>query len=86
MSPAVIKSTATTRCNVGFTEVDGLGAQVRITIYEASVEGAQQLASKQYTVPASTVLQINRIFSDLNLGGEYEAAFAVVDLATPAGP
>jgi PKD repeat protein len=79
-----LKSTATARCNIGFTEFDGEEITVQVVLYGLDGSTPSLLAESSYEVDAYEHLQVNRVFSDMGLSAEYEEALATVQI-TGAG-
>ncbi len=75
-----MKSTSTTRCNLGFTEIDGVDSRIRVELIEVGAEGMSSLATKTYSVAGFEHLQINRVFDDMGVSGEHQAALAIVEV------
>lgn len=73
-----LKSTSATRCNVGFTELDGLDTGVSLHVLEVVDGAASVVAQATYDLEPYENVQINRVFESLGLQGEYEQALALV--------
>ncbi|MCD4749148.1 MAG: PKD domain-containing protein [Thermoanaerobaculales bacterium] len=80
-----LKQTEDFRCNMGFAEFEGSDAEVTVVLFDINAATLRYLASKTYTVPAFGQFQVNRIFSDMELEGEYPNALAYVSVATDTG-
>lgn len=80
-----LKNTDAFRCNLGFSEYTGAEARVTVALY--SMAGSQQrfLGSKTYAVPAYGVTQVNRVFNDIGITGDYEEALAYVIVSSGEG-
>ena len=77
-----IKSTPTVRCNIGFTEFDGIQTNVKLELFSADGGVVTSLASKTYVVNPFSNFQVNRVFDSMNLGPDYESALAVVEVTS----
>ncbi len=73
-----VKQTETIRCNVGFTEHDGLATTVELRLWAADPTGPVELAAATFDLEPHENLQVNQVFSALGLDGDHEAALASV--------
>jgi hypothetical protein len=73
-----LRSTDDTRCNIGFSELDGIDATVEVELAEGGASGVIPLASAVYSVAAQQHLQVNRIFQAMGLSAPYPSAMATV--------
>ncbi len=77
-----LKSTSATRCNVGFTELDGLDTGVSLHVLEVVDGAASVVAQATYDLEPYENVQVNRVFESLGLEGEYEQALALVTVTS----
>ena len=70
-----LKNTTAFRSNVGFFNLQDIPIEVQLVLYD---EAGLELASASYPLAALSHLQVNNIFSSLNLAGDHEAAWAKV--------
>jgi len=70
-----LASNASFRCNIGFSDFGGGGAQVQAKLYDAN---RSILGFKTYTVPANGNFQVNDIFTDIGITGAQDAFIADV--------
>ncbi len=80
-----LRETSSFRCNLGFAEYEGSAAEVSVVLYDVEAADFRFLASKSYTVPALGQFQVNRIFRDMGLEGEYPHALAYINVTSQDG-
>jgi len=61
------------RCNIGFSDYGGGGAQVQVKIYDVN---HSILAFKTYSIPPSGNTQISSIFQDMGITAEQDSSMA----------
>jgi hypothetical protein len=73
------------RCNMGFAEFAGTDSQVTVVLFDNNSMALRYLATKTYTVEAFGSTQINRIFKDMGLTGNYSAVVAYIAVGEDSG-
>lgn len=80
-----LKQTQDFRCNLGFAEYEGSDAEVTVVLFDTDGASLFFLASKKYTVPAFEQLQVNKVFQNMGLSGQFREAIAYVSVASEGG-
>ncbi|RLE24319.1 MAG: hypothetical protein DRJ65_10070, partial [Acidobacteria bacterium] len=80
-----LKQTQDFRCNLGFAEFEGTDAEVTVVLFDTDGASLFFLASKKYTVPALGQFQVNKVFKDMGLTGNFREAIAYVSVASEGG-
>lgn len=80
-----IKSTDDFRCNLGFSEYAGADVQVTVALYSMAGSYQRFLGAKTYSVSSFGVKQVNRVFDDIGIAGNYEEALAYVVVSSDDG-
>jgi len=70
------------RCNIGFSDYGGGGAQIQVKIYDFN---HSILGFKTYSVPPSGNVQISSIFQDMGIAGDQDSAMADIKVLS-GGP
>jgi PKD repeat protein len=70
-----LASNSAFRCNIGFSDFGGGGAQVQVKLYDSN---RSILGFKTYSVPSNGNTQINDIFKDMNITTSQDASLADV--------
>jgi PKD repeat protein len=76
-----LKSTPSTRCNIGFTEMVGNLATVTVRLWELVDGELVELASESYTLGGFRHRQVNRIFGALGISRDVSQAMATVEVS-----
>ena len=80
-----LKQTKDFRCNLGFAEYEGSNTEVTVVLFDTDGASLFFLASKKYSVPALGQFQVNKVFNDMGLSGEFREAIAYVSVASEGG-
>ena len=80
-----LKQTQDFRCNLGFAEYEGSDTEVTVVLFDTSGAALIYLASKKYQVPAFGQFQVNKVFQDMGLSGQFREAIAYISVASEAG-
>jgi len=70
-----IASNSDFRTNIGFTEFEGKGAEVKVQIFKGVQE---KLGEKNYTIEPYKNLQVNNIFSNMGITSNVDSAYAKI--------
>lgn len=80
-----LKQTGQFRCNMGFAEFEGNDAEVTVVLFDTDGASLFFLASKKYPVPAFGQFQVNKVFHDMGLTGQFREAIAYVSVSSESG-
>jgi len=80
-----LKQTDDFRCNLGFAEYEGTDTEVTVVLFDTGGASLFFLASKKYTVPALGQFQVNKVFQDMGLSGQFSQAIAYVSVNSEGG-
>jgi len=77
-----LKSSTEFRCNVGFTDLDGTGATIELTLYGEGQSGLEVVGQESFSVAPWANRQVDRVFRALGVTGDHEVALATVEVTS----
>jgi hypothetical protein len=75
-----LKSTSESRCNIGFTDFDGLVTWVNVQLYSIGSGSPTLLDEERYRIRPNENRQENEIFEDMGITQEIDEALALVEV------